>query len=406
MSTTTDYSGPLAIHGGLPVRESALPYGHHQIEEEDIEAVVQVLRSDWITTGPKVQEFEEAVAAYVGSRFATAFSSGTAALHGAAFAAGLGPGDEAITTPLTFCATANCMLYMGATPVFADIRPDTMNSDPREMAKQVTPRTKALLPVDYAGHPADLEEILSLADEHGLVVIEDAAHALGAKYKDRSVGGISHMTVFSFHPVKHITTGEGGMVTTDDADLYRRLRKFRTHGVDEEDRRQQGKSKGQWYYEMTDLGYNYRLSDIGSALGLSQLKRLPDNIARRREIVGLYAEGFAETPALILPFEEASMQSAWHLYPLRLDLDRFSVGRQEIFEALRAENILVNVHYIPVHLHPYYRDRFGYKGGEFPVAEAAYDSLITLPLFHSMTRQDTEDVISAVRKVTSHFLRT
>lgn len=397
---------PLAIHEGTPVRSTPLHYGRHKIEEEDIEAVVQVLRSDWITTGPKVQEFEEAVAAYVGSRFAVAFNSGTAALHGAAFAAGLGPGDEAITTPLTFCATANCVLYMGATPVFADVRSDTLNADPGEMAKRITPRTKALLPVDYAGHPADLDEMLALADRHGLVVIEDAAHALGARYKDRSVGSVSHMTTFSFHPVKHITTGEGGMVTTDDAGFDRRLRKFRTHGVDEEDRRQQGSSKGQWYYEMTDLGYNYRLSDIGSALGLSQLKRLPDNIARRREIAGWYAEAFAETPGVIAPFEESSMISAWHLYPIRLELGRFAVGRMEIFQALRAENILVNVHYIPVHLQPYYKNRFEYKGGEFPVAEAAYESLVTLPLFHSMTRQDAEDVISAVRKVTNHFRRT
>lgn len=404
MSCADTLQHPLAIDGGNPVRSTALPYGHQYIDEEDIAAVVEVLRSDWITTGPKVREFEEAVAAYVGSRFAVAFSSGTAALHGAAFAAGLGPGDEAITTPMTFCATANCALYMGATPVFADVCADTLNIDPEAVVRKITPQTKAILPVDYAGHPVDLDEILSMADKHGLVVIEDAAHALGAKYKERNVGRISHMTTFSFHPVKHITTGEGGMVTTDDAELDRHLRKFRTHGVDEEARRIQGGAKGQWFYEMTDLGYNYRLSDIGSALGLSQLKRLPDNIARRREIVSWYAEGLSETPGLILPYEKPSVQSAWHLYPLRLELDKFRAGRQEIFQALRAENILVNVHYIPVHLHPYYRNRFGYQGGEFPVAEAAYESLITLPLFHSMTRQDAEDVISAVRKVTRHFL--
>jgi len=396
---------PLAIDGGTPVRPSPLPYGRQMIDEEDIEAVVQVLRSDWITTGPKVKEFEDAVAEYVGARYAVAFSSGTAALHGAAFAADLGPGDEAITTPITFCATANCVLYNGATPVFADIRGDTMNIDPHEIAKRITPRTKALLPVDYAGHPADLEKILSLADKNGLVVIEDAAHAFGSTYKERNVGGISHMTTFSFHPVKHVTTGEGGMVTTNDAELNRSLRKFRSHGVDEEVRRQQGATKGEWYYEMTDLGYNYRLTDIGSALGLSQLKKLPDNIARRREIVTWYAEAFSKTPGLIIPVEEPSMMSAWHLYPLRLDLEQFSVGRKEIFQALRAENILVNVHYIPVHLHPYYRERFGYEGGEFPVAEATYDSLITLPLFHSMTKQDADDVITAVRKVTGHYLR-
>ncbi|MDA1129417.1 MAG: UDP-4-amino-4,6-dideoxy-N-acetyl-beta-L-altrosamine transaminase [Chloroflexi bacterium] len=397
---------PLAIHGGSPVRPSPLPYGRQLIDDNDIEAVVEVLRSDWITTGPKVKEFEDAVANLVGARYAVAYSSGTSALHGAAFAAGLGPGDEAITTPLTFCATANCALYTGATPVFADIRSDTMNIDPSEIERRITPRTKALLPVDYAGHPADLDPILSLAEKHGLVVIEDAAHALGSTYRDRNVGGVSHMTTFSFHPVKHVTTGEGGMVTTNDPELARSLRRFRTHGVDEEVRREQGATKGQWYYEMTELGYNYRLSDIACALGVSQLKKLPENIASRRKIVDWYAEAFSESPGLIIPIEEPSMMSAWHLYPLRLDLQRFSVGRKEIFQALRAENILVNVHYIPVHLHPYYRERFGYEGGEFPVAEAAYESMITLPLFHSMTKQDAVDVIAAVRKVTRHYSRS
>jgi len=396
---------PLAIHHGKPVRSTPLPYGHQDIRDEDIEAVIQVLRSDWITTGPKVREFEEAVAAYAGARFAVSFSSGTAALHGAAFASGLGPGDQAITTPFTFCATANCALYVGATPVFADVCSSTLNIDPEQIKRKVTPHTKAILPVDYAGHPAELDAIQELADKHGLVVIEDAAHALGSTYRGQRVGSLSRMTVFSFHPVKHITTGEGGMVTTDDPESDRRLRRFRSHGVDEEQRRKQGATKGQWHYEMIDLGYNYRLTDIGSALGLSQLKRLPENISRRRDIVGWYNGAFAEMPGLIIPVEEPHVRSAWHLYPIRLELDRFTVGRQEIFEALRAENILVNVHYIPVHLHPYYRQRFGYEGGEFPVAEAAYQSLITLPLFHSMTKHDAEDVISAVRKVTGHFLR-
>ena len=395
----------LAIDGGTPVRSTALPYGRQDIDEDDIAAVVAVLRSDWLTTGPKVQEFEDAVADYVGARYAVAFSSGTAALHGAAFAAGLGSGDEAITTPLTFCATANCVLYLGATPIFADVSSDTLNLDVDQVSKHITPRTKAILPVDYAGHPVELDAILSLAEQHGLVVIEDAAHALGAEYRGRRVGGISHMTMFSFHPVKHITTGEGGMVTTDDSEFASRLRRFRNHGIDPAARERQRNSHGQWYYEMTDLGYNYRLADIGCALGLTQLKKLPDNLSRRREIARHYAGALAELPGVITPVERLEVQCAWHIYPIQLDLSKLTAGRKEIFQALRAENIEVNVHYIPVHLHPYYRQRFGYKGGEFPVAEAAYESMVTLPLFPSMTSQDVEDVLEAMRKVIEHYAK-
>ena len=244
----------LAINGGSPVRGKLLPYGRQSISEEDITAVVEVLRSDWLTTGPKVSEFEDAVAQYVGVRHAVAFNSGTAALHASAFAAGLGPGDEAVTTPITFCATANCVLYMDATPIFADVTGDTLNIDPDAIAERITPRTKALLPVDYSGHPVDLDSILPLAEENGLVVIEDAAHALGAEYKGRKIGSLSHMTTFSFHPVKHITTGEGGMVTTDNPEFARRLRMFRTHGIDHEVRQLQGEEDGQWFYAMTELG--------------------------------------------------------------------------------------------------------------------------------------------------------
>jgi UDP-4-amino-4,6-dideoxy-N-acetyl-beta-L-altrosamine transaminase len=393
----------LAVHGGQPVRKTLLPYGHQNVDEDDIRAVVEVLRSDWITTGPKVAEFEEAFAEYVGARYAVSFSSGTAALHGAAFAAGLGPGDEAITTPLTFCATANCVLYQGASPVFADVCSDTLNLDADAVARRITSHTKAILPVDYAGHPADLDPLLELADRHGLVVIEDACHALGAEYKGRRVGSISHMTVFSFHPVKHITTGEGGMVTTDDAELARRLRMFRNHGIDSDARQRQ--AQGQWYYEMLTLGYNYRLTDIGCALGLSQLRRLDANLARRREIAARYNASFHDIRAVILPAVRPNVNPAWHLYPIRLDLPKLRVGRAEIFRALRAENIGVNVHYIPVHLHPYYRERFGYQGGECPGAERAYEQLVSLPMFHGMTDQDIEDVIRAVRKVLEYYAR-
>ena len=393
----------LAAQGGQPVRARLLPYGHQSIDEDDIRAVVEVLRSDWITTGPKVAEFEEAFADYVGARYAVSFSSGTAALHGAAFAAGLGPGDEAITTPMTFCATANCVLYQGARPVFADVCSDTLNLNPDEIGRWITSHTKAILPVDYAGHPADLDPILELADRNGLVVIEDACHALGAEYKGRRVGSISHMTVFSFHPVKHITTGEGGMVTTNDAELARRLRMFRNHGIDSDARQRQ--AQGQWYYEMVSLGYNYRLTDIGCALGLSQLRKLDANLARRRQIAARYADALRNVPALIPPAVRPDVNPAWHLYPTRLDLPKLCVGRAEIFRALRVENIGVNVHYIPVHLHPYYRERFSYQGGECPVAERAYEQLISLPMFHGITDQDIEDVIGAVRKVLEYYAR-
>ena len=391
----------LALHGGRPVRENPLPYGHQQVDESDIRAVVEVLRSDRITTGPKVSEFEEGFAEQVGARFAVSFSSGTAALHGAAFAAGLGPGDEAITTPMTFCATANSVVYQGARPVFADISPDTLNIDPNEAASRITPRTKAILPVDYAGHPADLDPILELANSHGLKVIEDACHALGAEYRGRRIGGISHMTVFSFHPVKHITSGEGGIVTTDDVGTDQKLRLFRNHGIDRD--AQQREAQGQWYYQMVALGYNYRLTDIGCALALSQMRRLDDNLARRREIAARYTEQLRCIPGLAAPSVRSDVSPAWHLYPIRLDLARLKVSRAEVFRGLRAEGLGVNVHYIPVHLHPYYRERFGYRSGQYPVAEQAYEQLITLPLYHAMSDTDIEDAIEGVGKVLGHY---
>ena len=391
----------LAIHGGTPVRNSLLPYGRQVIDEDDIQAVVEVLRSDWLTTGPKVTEFEEAFAEYVGARHAVSFSSGTAALHGAAFTAGIGAGDEAITTPLTFAATANCVLYQGGTPVFADVTPDNLTLDPERVFAAISPKTKALLPVDYAGHPADLYLLMEIAENHRLVVIEDACHALGAEYKGRKVGSIAHMTVFSFHPVKHLATGEGGMVTTDNSAYADTLRKFRNHGIttNARDRQQAGK----WHYEMALLGYNYRLTDIACALGLSQLKKLQANLARRREIAARYTAAFREISGIRVPEVSPDVDSAWHLYPIRLDLAKFSAGRAEIFSALRAENIGVNVHYIPVHLHPYYKNRFGYRGGEFPVAESAYESLISLPMFHGMSDVDVQDVICAVESVISFY---
>ena len=398
MTSNTRRDTPLAIHGGPPVREALLPYGRQTLTETDVAAATEVLRSDWLTTGPKVAAFEEAIADYVDARHAVSFSSGTAALHAAVLAAGLKPGDEAITTPLTFCATANAALYGGGTPVFADVRDETLMIDPKEVERRITPRTKVLLPVDYAGQPADLDALLALADRHELIVIEDAAHALGAKYRSRMVGSISHMSVFSFHAVKHLTTGEGGMVTTNNGEFVQRLREVRNHGIDSDARARQ--ADGQWHYEMTTLGFNYRLTDIACALGLAQLPRLPANLARRRAIAARYEKALATVSSLALPIVAADVTSAWHLYPVRVDA---SLDRAEVFDALRAEGLGVNVHYIPVHLHPYYRSRFGYRGGEFPIAETAYGRLISLPMFHGMTDEDVDDVILAVEKVMNYF---
>jgi len=387
----------LAILGGMPVRETLLPYGRQAIDEADVAAVVEALRSDWLTTGPRVGEFEEAFAAAVGAKYAVSFSSGTAALHGAAFAAGLGPGDEAVTTPITFCATANCVLYQRARPFFADVSPDTLNLDPVAAEEKISARTKAILPVDYSGHAADLDALMDLAERHGLTVIEDASHALGGEYHGRRVGSVAHMTTFSLHPVKHVTTGEGGVVTTDRADFAETLRRFRNHGISSDARQRQ--SAGQWQYEMVLLGMNYRLPDMNCALGLSQMKKLDRNLLRRREIAASYGTRLAGLPGLLLPHVRPEVIPAWHLYAVRVD----AAKRAEVFRALRAENIGVNVHYIPVHLHPYYRERFGYKGGEFPVAEAAYEQLLSLPMFPAMTDEDVSDVVRAMGKVLEHY---
>jgi perosamine synthetase len=402
MHTTSSRQEVLAVEGGTPVRNTLLPYGRQAIGEDDIQAVVDVLRSDWLTTGPKVGEFEEACAAWVGAKHAVSFSSGTAALHGCAFAAGLKPGDEAITTPMTFAATANCVLYQGATPVFADVSADTLNLDPEKAAARITPRTRAILPVDYAGHPAEMDAILNLAQRHGLAVIEDASHALGAEYRNHRVGSIADMTVFSFHPVKQLTTGEGGMVTTDRADYAESLRRFRNHGISSD--AHQRRNAGECHYEMVLLGFNYRLTDIACALGISQLKKLDANLARRREIAARYATAFRDLAGVTAPAIGADVKPAWHLYPICLNLDQLRADRAQIFRALRAENIGVNVHYIPVHLHPYYRNRFGYQGGEYPVAEDAYERLISLPLFHGMDDSAVDDVVQAVWKVVGHYL--
>lgn len=390
-----------AICGGEPVRQEFLPYARQSVDESDIAAVVEVLCSPFLTTGPKIQEFEQKFADYVEAKYAVAVASGTAALHAAVFAAGINPGDEVITTPMTFAASANCVLYRGGRVVFADIDPQTYNIDPEDIARKITERTKAIIPVDYTGQPARLDVIKKIAAEFNLPVIEDAAHALGAAYQGQKVGSISDLTTFSFHPVKHITTGEGGMVTTNDPGLYERLLLFRNHGITR-DKRLLMENHGLWYYEQQALGYNYRITDCQAALGISQLAKSEMFLAVRRRYAGIYTEAFKDLPGVIVPWQAEDVRSSWHLYVLQLELEKLKAGRKEIFEAMLAENIGVNVHYIPVYLHPYYQS-LGYRPGLCPEAEKLYERMLTLPLFPGMTEGDVEDVIKALSKVVTYF---
>lgn len=392
----------LAVHGGTPVRDSWLPYGQQWIEEEDIAQVVKVLQSNFLTQGPAIQEFENQVASYVGAKYAVAFCNGTAALHAACDAAGIGVDDEVITTPLTFVASSNCVLYQGGRPVFADIDPETYNIDPNDIVAKITSKTKALIPVDFTGQPANMNEINDIARKFGLVVIEDAAHSLGGRYKGNKVGTMADMTMFSFHPVKHITTGEGGVIVTDNEKYYQRMLLFRSHGITREPERLMSDHREPWYYEMQFLGYNYRMTDLQASLGSSQLNKLESFLNRRREIIQLYNQAFEEMEGVVTPFQDPDSDSAWHLYVLKLDPEQLRASRKQIFEALRAENIGVNVHYIPVYLQPYYQE-LGYKNGSCPVAEAVYEQLITLPLYPKMTDSDVNDVIIAVNRILEYY---
>jgi perosamine synthetase len=393
---TSERHSALALDGGTPTRSHMLSYGHQVIDDDDIAAVTAVLRSDWLTTGPEVAKFEDEFAAFVGAPHAIAVANGTAALHAAAFAANIGPGDEAIVTALTFAATANCIRYQGGTVRFADVRPDTLNIDPNSVASLINSRTKAIVTVDYGGQPSDLAELLDLARRHNLILIEDAAHAVGANYRDVRVGSWADLTTFSLHPVKQMTAGEGGVLTTAKPELAARARAFRNHGITTDAR--QRANAGSWTYEMVELGYNYRLTDFQCALGRSQLKKLPGWLARRREIARRYTTAFESLPEITTPTVLPDRNSAWHLYTIRLNLPRLRVDRTRFFSALRAENIGANVHYIPVPWHPYYQ-ALGYQKGQWPAAEQAYERLITLPLWAGMTDTDVEDVIFAVNKV-------
>ena len=366
-----------------------LPYGHQMVDEADIRAVEEVLRSDWLTTGPMIECFEEAVARRVGAAYGVAVSSGTAALHSAMFALGVGPGDEVIVPPMTFAATANCVLYQGGRPVFADIDAKTLLMDPNRVEDAVTSRTRAVIAVDYAGQPCEWDSLRTIADRYGLALVADSCHALGAALNGRKVGTLADITCFSFHPVKHITTGEGGMAVTSDLALADRMRTFRSHGISSS--ASQREKAGQWFYEMTDLGFNYRMTDFQCALGLSQLDKLEGGLARRRELASIYGAFFADAgnraegmPLVIRP----GVEHAWHLYVIR------HPRRDAMFRTLRARNIGVNVHYVPVHLHPYYREKFGTGYGLCPQAEAAYAEILTLPLWPGMMDADVERVVS------------
>ncbi len=372
-----------------------IPYGRQTVDDEDIQAVIEVLRSDWLTTGPKVPEFEQALARYVSAKYAVAVSSGTAALHCAMYALGIGPGDEVIVPAMTFAASANCVVFQGGTPVFADVDAATLLIDPNDVERRITPRTKAIIAVDYAGQPCDYHALREIADRHHLSVAADACHSLGASYRGRAVGSLADLSVFSFHPVKHITTGEGGMITTDREEYEKRLRIFRNHGITSDHR--QREAQGSWVYEMVDLGHNYRITDFQCALGLSQLRKLPQWLARRREIARQYDEAFAGIKGIRRLAVEGEVRHAYHLYVIRVNQDETGLDRQTLFQALRSRGIGVNVHYIPVHLHPFYQKRFKTGRGLCPVAESAYEQILSLPMYPAMTDADIQTVINTVR---------
>lgn len=370
-----------------------IPYGKQTIEQDDIQAVVDVLKSDFLTTGPKIAEFEQTVADYVGAKYAVAISNGTSALHAACFAAGIEPGDEVITTPLTFAASANCVLYCGGTPVFADVDPKTYNIDPEDIQRKITDRTKAIIAVHLAGQPCDMDAIHSIAREHGLIVIEDGAHALGSVYKGKKVGSMSDMTTFSFHPVKPITTGEGGMIVTDNEDFYKKMILFRSHGITRDDS-MMTRNDGPWFYQQFNLGYNYRITDIQCALGCSQMKKLDRFLARRKEIVARYNEAFADCDNIITPYQLSDTESGWHLYIVQVK----NCDRRQVFEAMREKGIGVNVHYIPVYMHPYYQEH-GYENVHCANAEEIYSHIISLPLYPGLTSEQQDYVIDTLKSL-------
>lgn len=374
-----------------------IPYGRQDITQEDIDAVVEVLQSDWLTTGPKVAEFEKQFAKTVGVKDAVAVSSGTAALHATMYAIGIGPGDEVIVPPITFAASANCILFQRGTPVFADVDPNTLLIDPDQVESKITTRTKAIIAVDYAGQACDYDKLRDIASAHDLHLIDDACHALGGTYKNEPIGSLADLSTFSLHPVKHITTGEGGVITTNNSDFAQKMRIFRNHGITSD--HHQRTVSGSWFYEMIDLGYNYRLTDFQCALGLSQLKKLPVWVRQRQEIAKQYNVAFTQMNDIQPLHVRKDVSHAYHLYVIRLNIEKINTDKATLFTALRAEGIGVNVHYIPVHLHPYYKQNIGTKVGMCPVAEKAYEEIISLPIFPKMSNKEVGQVINGVKRV-------
>ncbi|WP_419781728.1 UDP-4-amino-4,6-dideoxy-N-acetyl-beta-L-altrosamine transaminase [Maridesulfovibrio sp.] len=370
-----------------------IPYGRQCIDGQDLKAVTDALTSGWLTTGPKVAEFEQTVAEMSGAAHGVAVNSGTAALHAAMYAFDIKEGDEVIVPPMTFAASANCVAYMKATPVFADVDPETLLIDPAEVEKKITPRTRGIIAVDYAGQPCDYAALRKIADKHGIFLAADGCHSIGGSLHDKKVGTLADITLYSFHPVKHMTTGEGGMAVTDNAEYDKRMRIFRNHGITADFRQRDG-----WFYEMQDLGFNYRITDFQCALGLSQLSRLPEWIARRREIAAMYDREFAEMEGLSPLGKQDGAKHAYHLYVINLQGENRSEKRKQVFNYLREHDLGVQVHYIPVHLHPYYKDNFGTHEGLCPVAEEAYKGLISLPMFPLMEDEDVKYVVETVKK--------
>ena len=393
----------LAIKGGYPVRGGKIYYGRQWIDDEDVETVAETLRSDFITCGPKVEEMERELEAYTGAKHAVAVSNGTAALHCACIAAGIKPGDEVITTPLTFAASANCVLYCGGHPVFADIDPETYNIDPESILSRITDRTKAVIAVDFTGQAVDHDRIRKICDEHHLIFIEDAAHAIATKYNGKQVGSLADMTCFSFHPVKTITGGEGGAITTNNDDFYRKLVLAHTHGITREEcEMEDAPHEGPWYYEQISLGYNYRLTDFQAALIVSQMKKLDRFAARRKEIVRKYDKVFQSIPEIMIQKEIPQSDTCRHLYIIRLDLSKLTCTRREFFDAMSEENVQCQIHYVPVYWFPYYRN-LGYEKGLCPNAERIYEGIMSIPLYPKLTNQDVDDVIHAVKKVVENY---
>lgn len=386
-----------AIRKRSAPRASFLPFSPPAITEEEIAAVVDTLRSDWITTGPKTRQFEQEFAAYLGAESALALNSCTAGLHLALAALDIGPGDEVITTPMTFCSSVNVIEHVGATPVLVDIEPDTLAIDPESCAQAVTPRTRAILPVHYTGHPVDMRPLLDLARERGLYLVEDAAHALPASYEGQKIGTIGDFTAFSFYATKNLTTAEGGMLT-GAPELIDRARVLSLHGMSRDAWKRYEKS-GSWYYEVVAPGFKYNMTDIQAAIGQVQLRRLESMQQRRREVVAQYNAAFGDDKALQIPAERSGVKSAWHLYVLRLNLDRLTLDRAQFIEEMRARNIGTSVHFIPVHLHPYYRDRYGFQPDDFPVAYHEYQRVVSLPLHPGLSDEDVADVIAAVKDI-------